>query len=106
MDEYLHVYTTTDKLEITNIIAKRLVEERLAACVQVIGPVTSTYWWQGKIESSQEWLCIIKSTKELYKQVEETIKTIHNYEVPEIVAVPVINGSNDYLNWWKREVRK
>lgn len=104
MEEYLQVYTTSDRIDIIEIIAKRLVEERLAACVQVIGPITSTYWWNGKIENSQEWLCIIKSTKRLYKQVEDTIKSIHHYDVPEIVAMPVVKGSEDYLNWWMREV--
>lgn len=105
MEEYLQIYTTIDKIDIGEEIAKRLVEERLAACVQILGPISSTYWWQGKIESSKEWLCIIKTTKGLYKQVESTIKTIHHYDIPEIIAVPIVNGSDDYLKWLNKEVK-
>ncbi|MCX7965344.1 MAG: divalent-cation tolerance protein CutA [Syntrophorhabdaceae bacterium] len=105
MEEYLQIYTTSDRIDIAEAIAKRLVEERLAACVQVSGPITSTYWWQGKVDTSQEWLCIIKTTKNLYKEVEDTIKAIHHYDVPEIIAVPIIIGSDNYLNWLKKEVR-
>ncbi|HOP85318.1 MAG TPA: divalent-cation tolerance protein CutA [Syntrophorhabdaceae bacterium] len=105
MEDYLQIYTTTDRIDIAEAISNRLVEERLAACVQVLGPITSTYWWQGKIETSQEWLCIIKSKKGLYKQVEDTIKSIHHYDVPEIIAVPIAMGSQDYLNWLKKEIR-
>jgi len=105
MEDYIQIYTTTDTIDIAQAISNRLVEERLAACVQVLGPITSTYWWQGKIETSQEWLCIIKSKKSLYKQIEDTIKSIHHYDVPEIIAVPITMGSKDYFNWLKKEIK-
>ena len=105
MEDYIQIYTTTDTIDIAQAISNKLVEERLAACVQVLGPITSTYWWQGKIETSQEWLCIIKSKKSLYKQIEDTIKSIHHYDVPEIIAVPITMGSKDYFNWLKKEIK-
>jgi len=105
MDEYIQIYTTTDMIETAETIAKRLLDERLAACVQIVGPISSTYWWQGKIETSQEWLLIIKTKRGLYKQIEVTIKSIHHYDVPEIIAVPIIEGSHAYLKWLKEEVK-
>jgi len=105
MEDYIQIYTTTDTIDIAQAISNKLVEERLAACAQVLGPITSTYWWQGKIETSQEWLCIIKSKKSLYKQIEDTIKSIHHYDVPEIIAVPITMGSKDYFNWLKKEIK-
>ncbi|HOJ70991.1 MAG TPA: divalent-cation tolerance protein CutA [Syntrophorhabdaceae bacterium] len=106
MEEYIQISTTTDTIDIAEAIAKRLVESRLAACVQIIGPIKSIYWWQGDIEASQEWLCLIKSTKGLFRDVEDAIKAVHPYKVPEIVAVPIINGSDDYINWIGNEVKK
>jgi len=105
MEDYIQIYTTTDTIDIAQAISNKLVEERLAACAQVLGPITSTYWWQGKIETSQVWLCIIKSKKSLYKQIEDTIKSIHHYDVPEIIAVPITMGSKDYFNWLKKEIK-
>lgn len=106
MGDYIQLSTTTERLDIAEAIAQTLVEKRLAACVQIIGPIKSTYWWQGKIETSQEWLCLIKSTKDSYKGIEDAIKTLHPYEVPEIIAVPIVNGSDDYLGWIGKEVKK
>ena len=87
-------------------IARALVEKRLAACVQIIGPITSTYWWQGEIETAEEWLCLIKTRADLFEQVEAAIKEVHPYDVPEILAVPVVAGSEDYLAWLDRELGK
>ncbi|HOJ43034.1 MAG TPA: divalent-cation tolerance protein CutA [Syntrophorhabdaceae bacterium] len=105
MEEYLQIYTTSDKIEVAETISERLINERLAACVQVLGPIKSIYWWQGKIETSNEWICIIKSKKGLYKQIEDTIKSLHHYDVPEIIAVPIVMGSEDYLKWVRHETR-
>ncbi len=94
----IQVFTTGPKADLDNI-ARTLVEERLAACVQVIGPIRSTYRWQGKVEKAEEWLAIAKTTQDLYPRLEATIKKLHTYEVPEILAVPVVAGNPDYLNW-------
>ena len=105
MTEYIQVFTTTEKRENAQIIAREIVKKRLAACVQIVGPITSTYWWDDNIEESEEWLLIIKSQKKVYNELEEAIKGTHTYEVPEILALQVIAGNQSYLNWLDREVR-
>jgi periplasmic divalent cation tolerance protein len=103
MADYIQVSTTTDKKEDAEKITREVVKNRLAACAQVMGPITSTYWWEGKIEKEEEWLCIMKSRSDLYNSLERAIKGIHSYDVPEILAVPVIAGNRDYLEWLDRE---
>ncbi len=100
---YIQVITTTALREEAERIARELVEARLAACAQILGPITSTYRWQGKIETSEEWQCWIKTRGELFEQVEQAIRRIHPYEVPEILAVPVVAGSASYLAWLEAE---
>jgi periplasmic divalent cation tolerance protein len=105
MTDCIQVLTTAPSQEEAARIARALVEERLAACVQVLGPVASTYRWQGAIETSQEWLCIAKTAKGLYPEVEQAVRRVHSYQVPEILAVPVTAGSADYLAWLAGEVK-
>jgi periplasmic divalent cation tolerance protein len=104
MDEFIQVMTTTDKREDAERIARTLVEERLAACVQILGPVTSIYRWKGAIETAGEWLCLAKSRAGCYGAIERTIRALHPYETPEILALPVVAGSGDYLAWLRGEV--
>lgn len=99
MKSYIQVSTTTETKEDGQKIARYLVEQKLAACVQITGPVESTYRWKSKVETAGEWLCLIKTSNHLYKKVEKAIKKLHPYETPEIIAVPVIKGSKDYLKW-------
>jgi len=99
MTDAVQVFTTTGKEDDARRIADALVERRLAACVQILGPVTSTYRWQGKIETAGEWLCIIKSRREVYEELEAAVRELHPYDVPEILALPVVAGSGDYLDW-------
>lgn len=103
MPELLLVLTTTPDRSKAQEIASRLVEAHLAACVQVRGPVHSTYRWEGKIEQAEEWQCQAKCVREVYPQVEAAIRELHPYEVPEIVAVPVVAGYEAYLGWVKQE---
>jgi periplasmic divalent cation tolerance protein len=103
MTEILQVSTTTDKREDVEKISKAMVEKRLAACVQIVGPITSYYRWKGNLENAEEWLLIIKTRSELYPQIEDAIKAVHSYETPEIIAVSVTAGSSDYLDWLKSE---
>jgi periplasmic divalent cation tolerance protein len=105
MAEYIQVVTTTEEEQDAQVIARALVEERLAACVQVLGPITSTYRWEGKIETSREWQCWAKSRRELYEQIEQTIRRLHPYEVPEILAVEILAGSQGYLAWLDEQLR-
>lgn len=103
MTNSIQVFTTTARKQEAQQIAQTLVEERLAACVQILGPITSTYRWQGAVETSEEWLCLIKTRQELYLPLEAAIRRIHPYDVPEILAVPVVAGSESYLAWLKGE---
>jgi periplasmic divalent cation tolerance protein len=105
MEPYIQVTTTTEIETDAQAIASAVVEKRLAACVQVIGPITSTYWWQGKVETAQEWLCAIKSRAALYKELERAIQAIHPYEEPEIIAMPIVKGSEGYLAWIDENTR-
>ena len=90
--------TTKDKKEAEKI-ARGLLEAKLIACANIIDGVRSLFWWQGKIDSSQEVLLILKTKKTLFKKVEKKVKSLHSYETPEIIALPLIAGSQDYLKW-------
>ena len=84
-------------------IADALLDARLAACVQVIGPVESRYWWQGARESATEWLCLAKSRTDLLDRVVAAVRSVHSYETPEVVAVPIVGGDPAYLAWLAAE---
>ena len=103
MPDIIQVVTTTARREEAERIARELVEAKLAACCQTIGPIVSTYRWQGEIETSEEWQCWIKTRGSLFGQVEAAIRRIHPYEVPEILAIPVVAGSAAYLAWLETE---
>jgi len=106
METYIQVITTVEKRADAEKIAGLLVENKLAGCVQIMGPLTSIYRWKGRVESAEEWQCIIKSRPDLYGDIEEAIRSVHPYEVPEIIAVPLAQGSKDYLDWLKGVLRK
>ncbi|MEQ8202526.1 MAG: divalent-cation tolerance protein CutA [Smithellaceae bacterium] len=103
MSSCISVTTTTATKEEAQKIARHLVAQRVAACVQIAGPIISTYRWQGKVETAEEWLCVIKTRESLYPELEKAIISLHSYETPEIIAVPIIKGSREYLSWLKRE---
>jgi periplasmic divalent cation tolerance protein len=96
---FLQVTTISGSREEADRIATTLVDQRLAGCVQIIGPIRSVYRWQGEIEHGEEWLCQIKTTGMLYSHVEAAIREIHSYDCPEIIATPIIAGSEAYLQW-------
>ena len=106
MTEFVQVMTTIDSREGAQKLAESTVEKRLAACVQVLGPLTSTYWWQGKMETAEEWLCLMKTRQEMYAEVEAHIQANHPYAEPEILATPVVAGSRGYLDWITSETEK
>ena len=99
MTKFLQISTTTDSREKADTIASALVESRLAACVQVSGPITSVYRWQGEMEQSEEWLCTAKAKRERFSEVEALIRELHSYDCPEIVATAIAEASDDYLTW-------
>ena len=106
MSELVQIATTTSSEQDARRIAAALVERRLAACVQVAGPITSTYRWEGKVEESQEWRCTMKTTEALYADVEAAIRELHTYDVPEILATPIVAGDASYVDWVRNEVRR
>ncbi len=80
-------------------IANALVEAHLAACVNLVSPIRSIYRWEGKIWDEKEWLLIIKTQKERFEGLEKKVKSLHSYSVPEIISLPILEGSSSYLNW-------
>jgi periplasmic divalent cation tolerance protein len=97
--EHLQVQTTAGSEEEAKRIAEALVDERLAACVQVLGPIASRYHWQGEVEEAEEWLCLAKTTQAAYEAVEAAIRKVHSYDEPEIIATPIVLGAPGYLTW-------
>ncbi|MGH7703584.1 MAG: divalent-cation tolerance protein CutA [Gemmatimonadales bacterium] len=100
----IQVNTTCASREEADRIAGAAVGERLAACAQVHGPISSTFRWQGKIETSVEWYCHLKTTAARLPELETRIKSLHSYEVPEIIALPILGGSTAYLRWIEHQV--
>lgn len=93
------VLTTCNSSEMASQIAETLVARKLAACVNIVKGVESVYQWQGGIERDKEVLLLIKTRQMLFSQVEKAIQELHNYELPEIIAVPIVTGEKNYLNW-------
>ncbi len=104
MSDYIQVLTTTQHRNDAEAIARALVEGRLAACVQIVGPVTSIFRWQGKIETAEEWQCWAKTRRDLYQRIEAAILRLHPYKVPEILALEVLAGGADYFAWLDEEL--
>lgn len=95
------VYITSHSEDEAAKIAKAIVSERLAGCVNIIKGIRSIYNWQGKIEDDAEVLMIIKTQRHLFESLKRRVKELHSYTVPEIIALPVVEGSEDYINWLK-----
>jgi len=105
MTGHIQVMTTTEHKADAEKVAKILVEKRLAACVQIIGPLTSYFHWQDTLDTAREYLCLIKSRDDLFAELEDAIKSVHPYEIPEIIATPITKGGKDYLNWMAAELK-
>ena len=105
MKSYIQISTTTATKEDAQKIARYLVEQKLAACAQITGPIESTYAWKDKVETAGEWLCLIKTRENLFAEAEAAIKKLHPYETPEIIAVPIVRGSKEYLQWLDEEIK-
>jgi periplasmic divalent cation tolerance protein len=100
-NELILVLSTCHSETTANRIASGLVQQKLAACVNIIPGIESVYHWQDKIQRDKEYLLIIKSRKELFPQLQDAITELHDYELPEIIAVPIEAGEQAYLNWIK-----
>ncbi|HWF40270.1 MAG TPA: divalent-cation tolerance protein CutA [Candidatus Acidoferrales bacterium] len=107
MIEKIVVLVTCGSVDEARKIGRALVDERLAACVNVVqAPVESIYRWKGRVDTATEFLMIIKSSRERFSAIEERIRKLHSYEIPEIIALPIEKGSRDYLAWLTDSVRK
>ena len=96
---YILVLVTTKDFEEAETIAKELLKQKLIACANIINPVVSHFHWSGKISKSVESLVIMKSRADLFSKISERVKALHSYEVPEIITLPIVIGSDDYLAW-------
>lgn len=99
------VLSTAGSQEEARKLAHHLVEHQLAACVNIVPQIESIYRWQGKVESSQEWLLLIKTTAERFPAVRDAIRELHSYDLPECVALTIEDGSPDYLKWLADSVK-
>ncbi len=103
---YLIVFVTAKNIREANKISKEIIDQKLAACVNSIKDISSCYRWEGKIVKSKEVLLIIKTKNNLFKKLEKAIKSVHSYTVPEIIALPILGGSSDYLKWISSSIKK
>ena len=103
---FLVVQTTTDSRAEAVELARAAVEARLAACAQVSGPVASTYWWEGRLERAEEWLLTLKLPAGGYEALADFLARAHSYDEPEIVATPIVAGSEGFLNWIAEETSR
>lgn len=97
--EFVVVFITAPGMEEAEKIAGKIVEEKLAGCVNIVNGIRSIYSWKGKIEDDPEVLMIAKTRKDLFDSLKKRVMELHSYDVPEVIAVPVVQGSEDYLNW-------
>jgi periplasmic divalent cation tolerance protein len=104
-DKFVIIFVTCASNNEAQKIAAALLKKRLVACGNIVGGVRSKFWWKGKIDSTKETLLILKAKSANFKAVEKKVKRIHSYDVPEIIAIPIVAGSSDYLNWIKDNIR-
>jgi periplasmic divalent cation tolerance protein len=98
-DNYIIIFVTTKDRTEAEQLSQSLLKDRLIACANLVNPIDSFFFWQNKIERADECLIIMKSRLDLFKQIEERVKGLHSYEVPEVLAFPIVDGSKDYLDW-------
>src|SRR5687768_11665144 len=99
MTDKIVVLVTTNGVRQAKRIARQLLEERLVACANLIAPVSSLYRWQGKIADERECLMVIKTTRAQFEAVRACVEKLHSYAVPEVIALPIVDGAANYLNW-------
>lgn len=105
MTDKVVVYTTCGNITEAEAIARSLIESRRAACINVIPGLLSYYRWQGKVENDTELLLMIKTERGLVDEVRHTLETLHSYDLPEMIVLPIIDGSPNYLEWMDQEMR-
>jgi periplasmic divalent cation tolerance protein len=102
---YIVIFTTCANKKQADTIARELVKSKLAACVNIVGNIKSVFWWQAKLDKTNEVLLIIKSKKSKFDKIAKLVRAIHSYEVPEIISLPITAGNKDYLEWLDANIR-
>lgn len=102
---FLQVQTTTDSRAEAMELAQGAVEARLAACAQVAGPVASAFWWEGEVERAEEWTVLLKLPADRFDELADFLVERHSYDEPEIIALPIVAGTANYLDWIAQETR-
>jgi len=100
--EFITILTTVER-DLAGPISEKILATRAGACVQTLGPITSRYHWKGGIEAAEEYILLVKTTRDKFAEVEQVIRELHTYEIPEIIALPVLEGYLPYLDWIRRE---
>lgn len=99
--DYIIILCTINSIENAETIANNLVQDRLAACINIIPQIQSVYFWNGKIQNDEEFLLLIKTKKNLFNSVKEKIEKLHPYEIPEIISIDIADGNKNYFDWIK-----
>jgi periplasmic divalent cation tolerance protein len=105
MGDHYEVKVTVPSADDAERLGRMAVHRRLAACAQVSGPITSTYWWEGEMTSATEWVCLLKTTSTLVEPLTEALRSGHSYQTPEIIATCIAGGDSTYLAWIDSETR-
>ena len=105
MSSFIFVIVATSDRKEAQRIAIPLLDERLIACANIVGPVSSLFWWRGKIEKAEEFFVFMKSKKNLFEKITERVKKLHSYEVPEIISLPITDGETSYIEWLDASLR-
>ena len=101
---YIVIFITAGSAGEARQLARRLLEQKQAACVNIVPGVESSFWWQGKIDTVQECLLVVKTRASRLPEITRLVREAHSYQMPEIIALPVVGGSQDYLDWIGKEV--
>jgi periplasmic divalent cation tolerance protein len=104
-NQFIIVIVTTASKPEAEKISQTLLEAKLIACANILGPVASHFNWGGKIESAEEFLLLLKSRQDLFEEISKTVKALHSYEVPEIVALPIVAGDKAYMDWLNKTLK-
>jgi len=106
MTDKILVITTCGSSEEAERVAFRLVEKRLAACVNISSPVRSIYRWKGALETAEEWMLTIKTRRDQFAAVRDEVALLHSYDVPELIALPIVDGAESYLEWFEAQLNR
>lgn len=101
---FIVIFITTDTEREAERITKELLNEKLVACVNILPKINSHFWWKGKIDSVDEVLLTAKTQSKFFNDIVKLVKKLHSYEIPEIIALPVIDGNKEYLNWISKSI--